>query len=51
MTVTHATFTLERVYPAPPQRVFAAWSDPAAKARWFAGEKDRKSTRLNSSHT
>jgi len=37
MTVTHATFTLERVYPAPPQRVFAAWSDPAAKARWFAG--------------
>ena len=37
MTVTHATFTLERVYPAPPKRVFAAWSDPAAKARWFAG--------------
>jgi uncharacterized protein YndB with AHSA1/START domain len=37
MTVTHATFTLERTYPAPPQRVFAAWSDPAAKARWFAG--------------
>jgi uncharacterized protein YndB with AHSA1/START domain len=37
MTVTHATFTLERVYPAPPQRVFAAWSDPTAKARWFAG--------------
>jgi uncharacterized protein YndB with AHSA1/START domain len=37
MTVTHATFTLERVYPVPPKRVFAAWSDPAAKARWFAG--------------
>jgi uncharacterized protein YndB with AHSA1/START domain len=37
MTVTHSTFTLERVYPAPPKRVFAAWSDPAAKARWFAG--------------
>jgi uncharacterized protein YndB with AHSA1/START domain len=37
MTVTHATFTLERVYSAPPQRVFAAWSDRAAKARWFAG--------------
>jgi uncharacterized protein YndB with AHSA1/START domain len=37
MTVTHATFTLERTYPAPPRRVFAAWSDPAAKARWFAG--------------
>ncbi|WP_410643672.1 SRPBCC family protein [Amycolatopsis sp. lyj-346] len=35
MTVLHATFTLERTYPATPSRVFAAWSDPAAKARWF----------------
>ena len=34
-SVTHATFTLERSYPAPPARVFAAWADPAAKARWF----------------
>jgi uncharacterized protein YndB with AHSA1/START domain len=34
--VTHATFTLERIYPASPARVFAAWADPAAKARWFA---------------
>ena len=32
---THATFTLERSYPVPPARVFAAWADPAAKARWF----------------
>ncbi|MGH9061255.1 MAG: SRPBCC family protein [Acidimicrobiales bacterium] len=32
----HATFTLERRYPAPPAKVFAAWSDPAAKAAWFA---------------
>ena len=37
MTVLHATFTLEPSYPAPPARVFAAWADPAAKARWFAG--------------
>jgi uncharacterized protein YndB with AHSA1/START domain len=37
MTVKHATFTLERNYPASPARVFAAWSDPAAKARWLAG--------------
>ncbi|MGW5723053.1 SRPBCC domain-containing protein [Amycolatopsis sp. NPDC003865] len=36
MTVRHATFTLERTYPVPPPRVFAAWSDAAAKARWFA---------------
>lgn len=35
MTVTHATFTLERTYPVPPSRVFAAWADAAAKARWF----------------
>ncbi|KZB82275.1 SRPBCC domain-containing protein [Amycolatopsis regifaucium] len=35
MTVKHATFTLERVYPVPPERVFAAWADPAAKAGWF----------------
>jgi uncharacterized protein YndB with AHSA1/START domain len=38
--VTHATFTVERVYPAPPARVFAAWADPALKARWFAGPDD-----------
>ncbi|HET6287187.1 MAG TPA: SRPBCC domain-containing protein [Amycolatopsis sp.] len=35
MTVKHATFTLERVYPVPPERVFAAWADPAAKAGWI----------------
>lgn len=34
--VTHATFSLERVYPVPVAQVFAAWADPAAKARWFA---------------
>lgn len=39
-SVTHGTFTLERVYAAPPSRVFAAWADPAAKARWFAGGED-----------
>ncbi|WP_024801862.1 SRPBCC domain-containing protein [Nocardia sp. BMG51109] len=36
-SVTHATFTIERDYPAAPDRVFAAWPDPATKARWFAG--------------
>jgi uncharacterized protein YndB with AHSA1/START domain len=35
--VTHATFSLERSYPAPPARVFAAWAEPAVKAKWFAG--------------
>lgn len=31
----HATFTVERTYPAKPERVFKAWSDAGAKARWF----------------
>src|SRR5437868_14767904 len=35
-SVTHATFTLERRYPATAARVFAAWADPKAKARWFS---------------
>ncbi|WP_245534621.1 hypothetical protein [Sanguibacter keddieii] len=29
----HATFTLERRYDVPPAVVFAAWADPATKAR------------------
>ena len=34
--VVHATFALERTYPSSPAQVFAAWADPAVKARWFA---------------
>lgn len=30
----HATFTIERVYPATPARVFAAWSSKEAKTAW-----------------
>jgi uncharacterized protein YndB with AHSA1/START domain len=36
--ITHATFTLERTFPAVPERVFALWSDEAAKAGWFAAD-------------
>jgi uncharacterized protein YndB with AHSA1/START domain len=36
-SVEHATFVVERTYDASPDRVFAAWSDPEAKARWFDG--------------
>jgi uncharacterized protein YndB with AHSA1/START domain len=31
----HSTFVIERSYPAAPERVFAAFADPAAKRRWF----------------
>jgi uncharacterized protein YndB with AHSA1/START domain len=39
-SVTHATFVVERTYDASPARVFAAFADPAAKARWFAGPEE-----------
>jgi uncharacterized protein YndB with AHSA1/START domain len=42
-SVKHSTFTLERTYAAPPPEVFAAWSDPDLKARWFAAEDSRYS--------
>lgn len=35
--VLHASFTLERTYPATPERVFAARADPALKRAWFVG--------------
>jgi uncharacterized protein YndB with AHSA1/START domain len=35
-SVTHATFVIERSYPASAARVFAAFADPAKKKRWFA---------------
>jgi uncharacterized protein YndB with AHSA1/START domain len=34
-SIVHATFVVERTYPAAPARVFAAWADPQIKAGWF----------------
>jgi uncharacterized protein YndB with AHSA1/START domain len=34
-SVEHATFVVKRKYEAPPERAFAAWADPEAKARWY----------------
>ena len=39
-STTHATFTIERFYDARPARVFAAWSTPDIKYRWFACHGD-----------
>jgi len=35
-SVTFATFAVHRVYPASPERVYRAFADPVAKARWFS---------------
>jgi uncharacterized protein YndB with AHSA1/START domain len=37
-SAVHHTFTIERTYGRPVDVVFAAWSDPEAKRRWFATE-------------
>lgn len=37
--VVHSTFVIERHYPVSPERVFAAFADPAKKRRWFADGK------------
>jgi uncharacterized protein YndB with AHSA1/START domain len=34
-SLTHSTFTLEREYKASPAKIFAAFADPALKAKWF----------------
>jgi uncharacterized protein YndB with AHSA1/START domain len=36
-SVVHATFCIERTYPASSAQVFKALTDPAAKAKWFTG--------------
>lgn len=34
-TVAHGTFVVDRTYPHPVEKVWAAWADPKKKAQWF----------------
>jgi uncharacterized protein YndB with AHSA1/START domain len=36
LSTTHSSFVIERSYPTTPERVFAAFADPAKKRKWFA---------------
>lgn len=36
-SATHDTFVIEREYKAAPAKVFAAFSNPQSKAKWFVG--------------
>ena len=36
LSVAHSMFVIERRYPVSPERVFAAFADPAKKRKWFA---------------
>jgi len=38
-SVEHGAFTIERTYDAAPERVFAAFAQKEAKARWFGTEE------------
>src|SRR6201993_1536820 len=35
-SIIHSTFVLDRHYPQPPERVYAAFAQPARKRRWYA---------------
>jgi uncharacterized protein YndB with AHSA1/START domain len=38
-SVVHDSFSLERTYPVPAEKVFAAWTTLDAKAHWFGNEE------------
>jgi uncharacterized protein YndB with AHSA1/START domain len=38
-SVVHDSFSIERTYPVPPEKVFAAWTTIEAKGHWFGNEE------------
>jgi uncharacterized protein YndB with AHSA1/START domain len=44
-STVHDTFVIERTYPASPERVYQAFADPKAKARWFAAPAEWEQSR------
>jgi uncharacterized protein YndB with AHSA1/START domain len=40
-SIKHASFTIERHLNYEPSALFRAWTDPAAKSRWFNGPADK----------
>ena len=40
MSAVHGSFTITRELAHAPERVYAAWSDPKAKAAWFSAPND-----------
>jgi uncharacterized protein YndB with AHSA1/START domain len=43
-SVTHASFTVRRLYPVPPARAFAAFATTKAKAQWFGAPDEGTET-------
>ena len=39
-SVAHGSFVVDRTYPHPVEKVWAAWSDPKKKAGWFGDPND-----------
>jgi uncharacterized protein YndB with AHSA1/START domain len=41
-SIAHGSFTIERIYPHPVPKVFAAWSNPEFKRQWFGSPDPAK---------
>lgn len=46
ISTRHETVVIKHSYPAPPARVFSAWSDPEALRRWYTPGDDSWSSKV-----